>query len=122
MESMKSATAAMQPTSDAREDDVFFLDEDMLECMAFHPLPLEHGELPFRFKDLRNAQQREAETFRFVENNPDICTLKNLDDNMIVVKLINRNHDDWRIVTPNRMLDSLVRCYHEITAHALAGS
>ena len=118
---MKSgdATAAMQPRSDASEDDVFFLDEEMLECMMFHPEPLPENHFPFQFRSLRLKQKEDQFLLQMLKRKPNEYKIRKLGDNDIIVRIVGDKDDDWRIVIPTPMVHDIVAYYHEISGHSL---
>ena len=114
---------AMRYSNDVAADDVpmaecLLLDEDLAECLLFHPDPLDGNRHPFSFRDLRYHQQQDHDLLMLLQHNPAVYTYKNLDDNLVLTKRVSDDPDDWRIYLPDAILLDTVRYYHELTAHS----
>ena len=118
--------SAMRSASDARgtmsqgtlpqKRDAFFVDDEMAECLLYHPEPINQNLYPFRFADIATMQQADPALSQRVQTDPNRYQMRNLAGHNLVTYLY--TPQEWRIALPTAMVRPVVEYFHQATVHS----
>ena len=113
--------SATQSESDALgmfipEHDVFFVDDEMAECLLYHPEPIGQNLYPFRFADIATMQNADQALMQRLQTDPNRYQNRLLAGHNIVTFIL--NPQEWRIALPTAMVRPVVEYFHQATVHA----
>ncbi len=97
--------------------DTLIYDDDMADCLLYHPDPIGQNMFPFRFADIATMQQADPALMqRLQAPQPNRFQTRNIAGHDIVTYVL--NPQEWRIALPTAMVRPVVEYFHQATVHA----